>query len=1020
MRRPLRPALEVAAAVALMALPAKRGAADELARAGPREPTLVWVDRLRSPDPATREEAARVLALRGEEAVLPLLERLRVADWKEKRLALDLLGRLPGSGTRDVLVSALRDPSWVVRTAAAHAVSRHPRVEEIPSVLGLLDDPVWAVRYAAVGALADRMHGRVDAALERAAREDADPDVRRRAVEVLLERGRPPALDLLERYRASAEVDERDEILARIFNLDGEPVRRFFAKRAQSGDPSERIASAAWLARHGETEVLDSREILHALLTAAQGGGATAEIRGLAGDTLLLAGPGRMDAILDLLPEVAPTDGDLVARLVARLAGARAPAVLADLLADERFAPYRTDALRLLREAAEPAGIEAVRAFLDRHPSSPARRHALAILAAFEPERTLPRLEAALRDPDPNVRRLAVAEFARAGVTDPIVRTAVEDPSPIVRRRAAALLAGIPGDEARRALVRLARADPDDGVRRTAITWLGRRDDAGPGTLRAMLASEPDVTLQAIAVRSLAGSLPPSERGFLLDLGGDPDEPWPVRHEAYRAIARLGTDGLGDSLERRLARSSETAERRAILRILGRTPRACEFVLSALDDTTVRLQALSILERLECPQAVARLADSVTSDGWDLESRVVGVELLARRRGAADVLLELAGSPSAPLEVRAAAIRALAEVPAPDLRDALAGIVERTGGPLDAPDEERALIFEEAVASLATLDARTALDAALARWFEAPDEPARSRARSTVGRVLQRAGEDAALQVLPALLDAPHRVESVAKLAPGSLLSLARSVDPARRPRLARELFERVLRFGGTGAPTFEAALRAARLAEAAGDARCAAGHYRRAFRLAVRDEYRDERARTRFGSSPTRSLLARAVLMEGIARLATDPAGATAELARAARLARGDREALLATARHLLEAGHDPALALDVAERARRLAPDSREARLAVAEACRASGDLARAAAIYEAVARDPQVLDPRLLVGAAMLRARSGDPERGWSDLEAALRKDPDLLPLVRDQEAFAPFRPRIERLAATLRTR
>jgi HEAT repeat protein len=172
---------------------------------------------------------------------------------------------------------------------------------------------------------------------------------------------------------------------------------------------------------------------------------------------------------------------------------------------------------------------------------------------------------AALDDPDPRVRAVAIATLVRAvarRTSAPVWRRVVNDPAPAVRRRAAevapalgrsascaALLALLADDDAwvaeaaayaigehpaptRRALDAIARAATshrDPLVREAAVAALGALGD--PGTLRAVLAACDDrPAIRRRAVLALAAFEGPAVEARLQAARTDPD--WQVRQAA--------------------------------------------------------------------------------------------------------------------------------------------------------------------------------------------------------------------------------------------------------------------------------------------------------------------------------------------------------------------------------------------------------------------------------------------------------------------------------------------------------
>jgi hypothetical protein len=130
----------------------------------------------------------------------------------------------------------------------------------------------------------------------------------------------------------------------------------------------------------------------------------------------------------------------------------------------------RLTALRGLARLADAAALEVLGAVLLRDPDATVRRIAATALGNIGGEAVVPALEAALADPDVEVRIQAMRglhaidpEAAAASLGE----LALGDADPGLRRQAVHLLATLRSAEAR-ATIELAASDPDDSVREAA------------------------------------------------------------------------------------------------------------------------------------------------------------------------------------------------------------------------------------------------------------------------------------------------------------------------------------------------------------------------------------------------------------------------------------------------------------------------------------------------------------------------------------------------------------------------
>ena len=154
-----------------------------------------------------------------------------------------------------------------------------------------------------------------------------------------------------------------------------------------------------------------------------------------------------------------------------------------------------------------------------------------AALAGHEGDATTAR--ALLADPDPGVRATALAALARAGdLTAADLATAATDPDPVVRRRAATVAASHPHVSLLPLL-----ADADATVVEVAAWACGERDPAEPGAVDALAAlatGHDDALVREAAVAALGAIGDPA--GLAAILTATTDKP-AVRRRAVLALA---------------------------------------------------------------------------------------------------------------------------------------------------------------------------------------------------------------------------------------------------------------------------------------------------------------------------------------------------------------------------------------------------------------------------------------------------------------------------------------------------
>lgn len=230
-------------------------------------------------------------------------------------------------------------------------------------------------------------------------------------------------------------------------------------------------------------------------------------------------------------------------------------------------------------------------------------------------------LRAALTEPDPSLRRLAViaaADFADEAPA--LFVAAAADPDPGVRLEAARALEASPDPGAVAALGKLL-TDEDDEVRRAAAESLGEILDetAAPLLLPLLAAAETPFARAALlaALRKLraADALQPA-------LNALADENAAVRREAAGVLAYLRNDAALAPLAERLAADADDEVRRVVAGALGFSdaPTAAAALAAALRDPDwqVREAAAATLTKLAPSSALSDLIAAVADANWQV------------------------------------------------------------------------------------------------------------------------------------------------------------------------------------------------------------------------------------------------------------------------------------------------------------------------------------------------------------------------------------------------------------------
>jgi HEAT repeat protein/beta-lactamase regulating signal transducer with metallopeptidase domain len=272
-------------------------------------------------------------------------------------------------------------------------------------------------------------------------------------------------------------------------------------------------------------------------------------------------------------------------------------------------------------------------------------------------------LGAALRDPEPEVRRAAAEALAnlRDPRALPALAGALGDEVPDVRVAVAYALAEMEDERAIAPLADLLN-DPSTDVRRIALEGLSNFDGGvpAPAIVRAMRDADPEIRQQAAHLAGESG-----DRALvdpLLRLLGDGDAE--VRHAALEAVGELGDPAAAEAAARALD-DADPEVRRAALDVLRElnAPIGEHVLLKALSDghAEVRHAAAHAVEERPFPAAVPALERLLTDA--DSEVRTAAVEALAHiaDAGARQALMAALQSPDP--EVRKRAAQALGRRP---------------------------------------------------------------------------------------------------------------------------------------------------------------------------------------------------------------------------------------------------------------------------------------------------------------------------------------------------------------------
>jgi HEAT repeat protein len=463
-----------------------------------------------------RHDVVEAIVRFGSSAVPLLIEQLRAGDLDTRRAAVVALGRIGDRRAVEPLIELLQERYRDLWVPVASALARLGDARAFEPLLALLADGDVAARQAAVGALNSIGHpdmaSRVCALLEH-----PNPLLRESAVKIAGYFGYPECADVLIAKCADPDESVRAAAIEHLPYFDAPRTEETLASVLRSDTPRARAAAAQALG-----SVLG--HAAHQLLRDAAGD-PDAWVRYFAASSLARQ---RDRAALGILSQLAAADPAPHVRIAAidaigDIGGDGALDLLSPFIVDEG-----------------DVGVAAIRA-----------------MGRLRSEDAVATLRDALRSRDAARRAAAVEAIAASGgseAAEQLQWTASSDDDPEVMKAALNGLGTIANQNtnvsgaAVRALVALLS---DSTRREAAMDVAGRLDPSAiPVLAESMGTDDPPVRRGVVeALGRLSHSV---ASAYLQRALSDADDV--VRHEAVRALSRLGTRGL----TRRFAAMSET------------------------------------------------------------------------------------------------------------------------------------------------------------------------------------------------------------------------------------------------------------------------------------------------------------------------------------------------------------------------------------------------------------------------------------------------------------------------------
>jgi HEAT repeat protein len=536
--------------------------------------------------------------------------------------ALRSLGNIAVLGP---LRDLLRRPDPKLRTRIADVLSDFDHPEAAAACLPLLRDPSPEVRFTALAGLRAYPGRAVRDAVE-ACLIDRDADVRRTAVQILSSLRHPASIPRLVERLGDADADVREAALGALGSL-----------RAAGAEPS-----------------------LLALLNDPEPGVRRAAVSAL----LSLGSPAAVAPVLAGLKdggELGPTFRWLNERPIPQAA----PLLLRRMKTMDDDS--RENAERILERCAGPELLPELR-LAAADPKDPRRPAALGLLGSLGAPAAEPELLKALADPDPALRRRAIASLPAAGLAVHLLPL-LEDPDAGVRAHAVGRLRGLPVDEHLPRVIALLK-DPSDDVVDQAIDVLAAR--GWPPARLPLLGVVDRATDEDLRRKALQQALQlsgPSDAAELLPRMADRD----LGVLVFELLPELGA--APEVLAKALRAVDEAPEDRRILFLSSLSNWDAPALAARIRPL---LRSRSSAERAAAAEAVAglrawSLVDDVAALVDDPAPEVRGEAFRVLRTLDASAIYPAARKLAAagPADLRREALEELAEDPSPESRDLL-------------------------------------------------------------------------------------------------------------------------------------------------------------------------------------------------------------------------------------------------------------------------------------------------------------------------------------------------------------
>ncbi|MEO5657052.1 MAG: HEAT repeat domain-containing protein [Nitrospiria bacterium] len=567
---------------------------------------------------ALRNSAAEVLVRFGSTAVPSLLASVSSSGADIQKFLMDILGEIGDRRSTPALIGLLQQPDENVAMAAVEALGKLHDVRALDPLIAVLRQDRPILQFSAVKALQELGDGRAvepliaclgRKTLERAVLEALGHIGDLRSLDALTHalrwgaaKVRHTALRALVELHHRMTSDTKTKIICRLREIYESEVRRFILDALQSDDAAVKRHAITFLGWMGDVQAIGP-------MIAAYDEGVKEE---------MVAAFVRMQRegipkLLGVVPSVPEGLREGIARALGEIGDRKAVHGLAALASDSN-GHVRQSAAIALGQLADPMGVKPLLELLD-DPYPNVREAAYRALTKLNGTVLVRRLLELLENPKATLRCYAAKLLGTFHIMEARERLTLnmKDPDPIVRRTALAALDSLGGEMGD--VVQVALSDDDPSVRLEAVRILAVRPGLDAGTLLRPLLSDPDMWIRAEAIRLLGQRVGPSVADIISPALRDAIGL--IQIAACETLAKLKAQSSRQGIMALLASADLDVRQAAIVALgeLGGTEVAGR-VTPLLDDPHwgIRAAAAVALGRVQASAAVGRLRDLAQHD----------------------------------------------------------------------------------------------------------------------------------------------------------------------------------------------------------------------------------------------------------------------------------------------------------------------------------------------------------------------------------------------------------------------